>query len=257
MNNYELEIPDTIFPADNDLEIPTLRMDMQARGCEIPFLAFGEQKRTYDMANAGTLHFYVDDYRFNAIFEHPSKIMQHHPANIVEPNFSLFNEMPISFGLQAIYKKRWIARAVQERGVRVFVDLNVAQKFYMLNMIGVPQGWRSFCTRGYSDRLNNLEFEYNLAKEWSQDNDLLFVIYGGGADCRHFAQRNGCVYINPCVTTKKKAEAIKQIHEGTMFLGPEFSLPQLTPTSHQQMQLEDYTKGHLLVAAENSLYNNE
>lgn len=122
--NYNLEMPDALFPSDNDLEIPTLRFDMQATACEIPFLAFGEQKRTYDMNYSGTLHFYVDDYRFNAIYEHPSKILQHKPANIVEPNFSLFNETPLSFGLQNIYKKRWIARAMQERGIRVFVDLN-------------------------------------------------------------------------------------------------------------------------------------
>ena len=180
--NSVTEIPDILFPTDNDLEIPTLRMDMQSRYCEIPFLAFGEQKRTYDMNNAGTLHFYVDDYRFSAIYEHPSKILQHRPANIVEPNFSLFNEMPVSFALQAIYKKRWIARAMQERGIRVLVDLNVAQKFYALNMIGVPRGWSAYCTRGYSDRLENLEFELRLAKEWSEGNEMLFVVYGGGTE---------------------------------------------------------------------------
>lgn len=246
---YELQIPDAIFPSDNDLEIPSLRPDMQASHCEIPFLAFGEQKRTYDMNYSGTLHFYVDDYRFNAIYEHPGKILQHHPANIVEPNFSLFNEMPVSFGLQAIYKKRWIARAMQERGIRVLVDLNVAQKFYRLNMIGVPQGWHSFCTRGYSDRLYNLEFEYELAKQWSGGNELLFVIYGGGADCRHFAQRNNCIYINPCVTAKKKLEASKQIHEGIAFLGPEFDLTKLTPQSHHELQMEDFTNEKPLIEA--------
>lgn len=117
--DLSLEIPDALYPSDNDFEIPTLRADMQCKQCEIPFLAFGEQKRTYDMNYSGTLHFYVDDYRFSVIYEHPSKILQHHPANIVEPNFSLFNEMPVSFALQAIYKKRWISRSMQDRGIRV------------------------------------------------------------------------------------------------------------------------------------------
>lgn len=57
------------------------------------------------MNGGGTLHFYTDDYRFNSIFEHPEKILQHNAAQIVEPNFSLFNETPIAFGLQAVYKK--------------------------------------------------------------------------------------------------------------------------------------------------------
>lgn len=123
-------IPDQLFPCDNDLEIPTLDLNMQAKACDIPFLCFGEQKRTFNLNGSGTLHFYTDDYRFNVVYEHPEKIVNHHPHNIVEPNFSLFNESPVAFGMQALYKKRWIARAMQERGIGIFVDLNVAQKWY-------------------------------------------------------------------------------------------------------------------------------
>ena len=149
--------------------------------------------------------------------------------------------MPVSFGLQAIYKKRWIARCMQGKGIGVFVDLNVAQKFYQLNMIGVPRGWRAFATRGYSDRLNNLAFEYSIAKDWANGKEPLFVIYGGGDTCRRFAQENNCIYINPVVTTKKKLAALQKIHEGIAFLGEEFSvkkqLDKITPFTHQ---LEDF-----------------
>lgn len=51
------------------------------------------------MNGQGTLHFYTDDYRFSTVYEHPEKILQHSPANIVEANFSLFNETAIAFGL--------------------------------------------------------------------------------------------------------------------------------------------------------------
>lgn len=242
--DYDVTIPDMLFPTDNELEIPTLDINMQARECQIPFLCFGEQKRTYNMNGQGTLHFYTNDYRFTSVYEHPEKIFkQHRPANIVEPNFSLYNETPISFGMQALYKKRWIARAMQSRGIGVFVDLNVAQKWYQLNMLGVPRGWQAFATRGYSDRLNNLEFELSIAKDWALGKTPLFVIYGGGNECRRFAQENGCVYINPVVTTKKKLEAVKKIQEGVAFFNEEFSLKKelekLTPFTHQ---IEDYSK---------------
>jgi hypothetical protein len=244
MNNEDtLLILDQLFPCDNDLEIPTLDLSMQATSCDIPFLCFGEQKRTFNLNNTGTLHFYTDDYRFNAVYEHPEKILQHNPCNIVEPNFSLFNEMPIAFGMQALYKKRWIARIMQEKGIGVFVDLNVAQKYYQLNMIGVPRGWRTFATRGYSDRLNNLAFEYSIAKDWSEGKKPLFVIYGGGSECKRFAQQHGCIYVNPVVTTKNKLKALKKIHEGIAFFNEDFSLSkqlsQLTPFSKQ---LEDFSK---------------
>ena len=220
---YE-SIPDILYPSDNDLEVPTLDITMQAKHCSIPALCYGEQKRTYQMQGTGTLHFFTDDYRYNTLYEHPEKILQHNPENIIEPNFSLFNEMPISFGLQAIYKKRWIARAMQDRGIRVFVDLNVCNKFYQINMLGVPMGWRAFATRGYSDRLANLEFEYGIAKTWAGDKSPLFVVYGGGKDCREWCKRNGAIYINPVVTIKKKAAAIKKIAESIAFFGDELEL---------------------------------
>ena len=223
--DLDTSITDCLFPSDNDAEIPTLDLTMQASRVEIPFLAFGEQSRTINLNWTGSLHFYVDDYRFNTVYEHPEKILRQRPKNIVEPNFSLYAETPIAFGLQGIYKKRWIARAMQERGIRVFVDLNVNEKFYQLNMLGVPMGWSSFATRGYSDRINSLVYEYKIAKHWAGNNKLTFVIYGGGRSCKDFAQQNGCIYINPVINIRNKQKAIERIEsEGIAFLGEGFSL---------------------------------
>lgn len=240
----DLFVPDCLFQTDNDLEIPTLRIDMQPKFVDIPFVCFGEQKRTFQMNGQGTLHFYTDDYRFNAIYEHPEKILQHNPANVVEPNFSLFNETPIAFGMQAVYKKRFIARAMQERGIKVFVDLNVAAKFYKLNMLGVPIGWSSFCTRGYSDRLHYLEFEWQLAKSYAGDNPLLFVIYGGGDACKRFAKERSCVYVTPVVRLKHKQAALSKIESSIAFLGEDFSVKGLIPESSNVFdhQIADFTK---------------
>jgi hypothetical protein len=207
----DLYIPDSIFPSDNSWEIPTLRLDVQPQGAEIPFLRFGEQKRTYNMNGCGTLCFYQDDYKFSSVYDHPEKILAHHPGNIVEPNFSLFNETPPAFGLQAVYKKRWIARAMQEKGIGVFVDLNVAQKFIKLNLIGIPRGYNAFATRGYSDRIPALEIEYSIAQAISGRDRPLFVCYGGGADCRAFCNRVGAVYITPIISAKTKERALKQM----------------------------------------------
>lgn len=243
-DNY---IPDCLFPSDNPAEIPTLRLDRQPKYCDIPFVCFGEQKRTFQMNGTGTLHFYTDDYRFNAVYEHPDKILQHTPRNIVEPNFSLFNETPIAFGLQAVYKKRFIARAMQEQGIGVFVDLNVAGKYYMLNMLGVPMGYSSFCTRGYSDRLQYIEYEYQLAKEWSQGNPLMFVIYGGGIECKRFARQHKCIYFTPVVDLKKaNKKSLDAIKSNIAFLSEEFDLSNTLPTEANNIfsnQLNDYRNG--------------
>jgi len=241
----DTNIPDCLFPTDNDLEIPTLRIDMQAQFCGIPFVCFGEQKRTFQMNGQGTLHFYTDDYRFNAVYDHPERILHHEPMNIVEPNFSLFNETPLAFGMQAIYKKRQIARSMQEKGIRVFVDLNVANKWYKLNLLGVPSGWSSFCTRGYEDRLDYLEFEYMMARQIAGNNPLLFVVYGGGDKVRQFCKQHRLTYVNPIVSIKNKAKsnAKKLIEQNTMFFGEDVTLERLLPVSFDQLklnQIEDY-----------------
>lgn len=250
MEKYkELEqvIPDTLFPTDNDAEIPTLRLDMQAEDITNPFLCWGEQKRTTNLLGLGSLHFYCDDYRYTALYDHPEQILKANPRNIVEPNYSLFSDMPIAFGMQRIYKKRWIARAMQERGIRILVDLNVNQKYYKLNMLGVPIGWRAFATRGYSERLANLEYEYAIASNWSKGEEPLFVIYGGGAECRRFAQQHpGCIYTNPLVTTKNSLKALKKIHEGIAFFNDEFSIKNLEQMTPWDRQLEDFRQNQRL-----------
>lgn len=242
-------IPDTILPSDNALEIPTLRLDRQPEFVSIPFVCYGEQKRTFQMNHTGTLHFYTDDYRFSAVFEHPETILKHNPANIVEPNFSCFSETPVAFGMQAIYKKRFISRAMQEKGINVFVDLNVNSKFYKLNMIGVPRGYHSFCTRGYSDRVHYLEFEYNIAKEWAEGNRLTFIIYGGGEPCKEFARMHAneanIVYMSQMVNIKKKTKALEKIAETVSFFGEKEDVSEILTAKKMELiegQMTDFTK---------------
>lgn len=248
---YEGFIPDTLFPSSNDWEVPDLDISMQAQEVAIPFLIFGEQARTFDMRGNGTLHFYTDDYRFQSVYEHPEKILQHHPRNIVEPNFSLYLDMAPAFGLQAVYKKRVVARMMQDRGIRVFVDLNVAQKFIKLNLIGVPRGWRSFCTRGYTDRLPQLELEYRIAEASASiaERKPLFVVYGGGAKCRDFCKEVGGVYITPNIVLKNKEKAFEQLMRDNViaFSDSDYSMAALEEgkTSVRLGQAEDYTKNQI------------
>ncbi|MFG6426011.1 MAG: DUF4417 domain-containing protein [Muribaculaceae bacterium] len=213
LSRYDDYIPDCLFPTDNQMEIPTLRLDVQPRLVEIPAYCFGEQKRTTNMYGHGILHFYTDDYRWQSVYKHPEKILKYNPGSIVEPNYSLFNETPMAFGLQGIYKKRWIGRQMQERGIGVFVDLNVANKFYAANLFGVPKGYGAFCTRGYSDRIPALEYEYMIAQRVADGNRMTFVVYGGGEDVKAWCRDHGCVYITPIVSIKSKLKAIERMKE--------------------------------------------
>ena len=64
-------VPDCIFPTDNQMEIPALRLDMQPTHIEIPFLCFGDQKLSKNMGGKGVLHFYTYDYIWQSEYDHP------------------------------------------------------------------------------------------------------------------------------------------------------------------------------------------
>ena len=233
------EIQDSLFPTDNELEIPTLRLDMQPKSCAIPFVLFGEQRRSFKMGGTGTLCFYTEDYRFNTVYEHPEKIVAMQPANIVEPNFSLYDETPIAFGMQQIYKKRWIGRAMQMKGIRVFVDLCCSPKFYKLNLLGVPRGYQSFCTRGYSHQVEHLAFELEIARMVADGRDVLFVCYGGGQPCKDFCRENGLIYVTPVVEVRNRSLRYDKMKEAVAFFGQEISMTALNPKLNELPRLEE------------------
>lgn len=218
-----MELPDTLLPTDNGLDIPALRPDRQPRGAELPWRLYGELKRDHDMEGRGTVHFYTDDDRYPDIYQSPGKLLRMRPSCIVEPNYSLFDTTPVAFGLQQIYKKRWIARSMQDEGIGVLVDLNVANKWYAYNLVGVPAGWRSFCTRGYASRPNALEMEWRLAVEVAGTEDILFVVYSGGETARRFCCEHGGVYVSPLVTVRRRQDAVERMRRNVAVPLPELA----------------------------------
>ena len=245
---YENFIPDTLFATDNDWEIPVLDDSMQALEVALPMHKWGEQARVTDLKGNGTVHFFTDDYKFQTLYEHPERLYKAHPRNIVEPNFSLYLDMAPAFGLQAIYKKRVIARMMQDRGIRVFVDLNVAQKFIKLNLIGVPRGWRSFATRGYSDRLGGLELEFRIAEASASlaGRKPLFLVYGGGMKCKDFCKEVGAVYITPNLDIKSREAKYDQLLKDNIiaFADDDYSRKSLEEgkSMARLLQVEDFSK---------------
>lgn len=187
------DVPDALWPTDNDYEIPLLDITMQADAVDLPVEMWGASKRKRRMN--GTWLFYIEDYRFQALWDDPTPVVNTGCVTVAEPNFSCYRDMPLPVGLWAIYRKRWLGRYWQSLGKRLFVDLNVNEKFYDLNMMGVPQGWKAYTTRGYSDRVELTRHEYEMAQERAGSESILFVVYGGGQAVQAEAKRNGWIWI--------------------------------------------------------------
>ena len=193
------QVKDILFPSDNLYDIPCLRLDRQAGHLELPFVPYGTGRRNKRVA---TLHFYVDDYRFNALWKNPAKIFDNNPAAAVECNYSLFDTTPLAFGLQFIYQKRWMARYWQENGIRIYVDLYVSSKFFEYNRMGVPDGWNAFATRGALGGLELLKAKFNQARQISGLDSPNLIVYGGGKEVHDFCCRHSLLYVHDYMTEK-------------------------------------------------------
>lgn len=203
---------DLVWPTDNELEVPSLDPALQAVGLEAPLAQWGARSRRGSMR--GTWAFYVDDYRFAAVWEKPELALLSEPAALVEPNFSVFDQTPFPVALWATYRKRWLGRFWQSQGVSLWVDLNVSETHSRLNLTGVPKGWRAFATRGYDERLDDLERERLLASEHA-GSDPLLLVYGGGAAVADWARsRSGVIHVPASTSPRSFRRSAEPLQAG-------------------------------------------
>ena len=195
------KLKDVLYESDNDFEIPNLLLEMQADKLELPFVPWGAASRL--RKDAATYHFYVDDYRFEALWKDPIKLLTSGCKVIVEPNCSCHDQTPVAWGIQLIYKKRWLSRYLQECGIKVFADLNVAHKFIEYNRMGIPQGYNAFFTRGLDGWMESLKSDLQVAQEISGLEKPNLIVYGGGKEIKKFCQEKGLLYVSDFINAKK------------------------------------------------------
>ena len=199
---YRSMLKDVLYPANNKFDIPTLLLEQQAGHLEIPFSPWGANSRLRKVV--ATYHFYVDDYRFEKLFKDPVNLLMSGCKAIVEPNCSCHDQTPIAYGISLIYKKRWLARYLQECGVKVYADLNVSHKFIEYNKMGIPKGYNAFFTRGLDGWMESLKLDLQVAQEISGLETPNLIVYGGGDEIKDFCQKHGLLYVTDFINAKKK-----------------------------------------------------
>lgn len=199
---YRSMYSDCLYESDNIFEIPNLLLEQQAGKVELPLSPWGANSRL--RKDVATYHFYVDDYRFEALFKDPIKILTSGCKAVVEPNCSCHDQTPIAWGVQLIYKKRWLSRYFQECGIKVYADLNVSHKFIEYNKMGIPKGYNAFFTRGLDGWMESLKSDLQVAQEISGLERPNLVVYGGGEEIQDFCRKHGLLYITDFINAKKK-----------------------------------------------------
>lgn len=198
---YKSMFKDVLYESDNIFEIPNLLLEMQAGKVELPLSPWGANSRL--RKDVSTYHFYVEDYRFEAIFKDPIKLLTSGCKAIVEPNCSCHDQTPLAYGIHLIYKKRWLSRYLQECGIKVYADLNVSHKFIEYNKMGIPKGYNAFFTRGLDGWIESLKSDLYVAQEISGLERPNLVVYGGGCKVKEFCMNNGLLYITDFINAKK------------------------------------------------------
>lgn len=67
------------------------------------------------------VHFCLDDYQFETLWEHPNKYIDKFRkcGAILSPDFSLYSDFPLAIQIYNHYRKHWLARFYQDRGITV------------------------------------------------------------------------------------------------------------------------------------------
>lgn len=230
MENYEQktirqrDVPDCLFPSDNDLGIPTLDASMQGDYLDLPFQVYNDTSLKKLRAAGGTVSFYTEDRRFVDLWRDPTKILNSKIISVVEPNFSVYSQQPPAVAVWATYRKRWLARYWQSQGLRVWVDLNVAPRFAALNLAGVPCGWKAYMTRGYNERCAAIDYEMALARQKAGSENIRFVVYGGGREVDNYCRDRGLLHVQEGrqrITQEEVDSWLKEQEVGEAALGRE------------------------------------
>ena len=120
------------------------------------------------------VHFFVDDYRFNGIYDNPDRTLIRYSqySFLLSPDFSTYTDMDLWRQLESVAKNRWVGAYWQSKGLTVIPTISwglfPSYEFCFdgvekgatvaIGMIGCKQSKLNFM-RGYNEMLKRLEPE--------------------------------------------------------------------------------------------------
>ena len=129
-----------LFATDNRWGIPKLQHTPLTA---IPkWLApYGTQIRSKDGVGDGAVHFFLDDYRFERVWNRPNKalVSLEKFATLLTPDFSLYHDWPLSLQLWNTYRSRWCGAFWQQQGFTTIPTISWSdEESYAFCFCGIP-----------------------------------------------------------------------------------------------------------------------
>lgn len=99
--------------------IPLIRRQELDSG-EVKLIACSDTKQNDSESNKKRgVHFFVDDYRFNGIYDRPERTLSRYSqyAFLLSPDYSTYSDMSMWRQLENVAKNRWVGAYWQSMGV--------------------------------------------------------------------------------------------------------------------------------------------
>lgn len=153
------------------------------------------------------IHFYVDDYQFERVWNDPQKyvdVLAEYDC-ILSPDFSLYLDMPMPMKIWNVYRSRQIGAFYQKQGIRVIPTISWAEEeTFEFCFKGIPIGSVvSISTVGVKRNKTALEiWNKGVDEMMKQIQPSAIVVYGG--ELEHDYGDAKVVYFENKVTTEWK-----------------------------------------------------
>lgn len=129
-----------LFESTNEYGIPDMLPETN-----IPedLIMYGtEVRRSYAQTKGKTVHFFLDDYKFESLWNKPKKTLQPilNIGSALSPDFSLYADYPLALQIYNVYRNRWLGRFWQEQGVTVIPTIAWSdERSFDFCFCGVPK----------------------------------------------------------------------------------------------------------------------
>ena len=176
---YNLDLVDPDNMTNDFWQMPIIKND---HFIPSELVGFNYAKTNKDK-NVG-IHFYVDDYQFERVWNYPEKyidVLIEYDC-ILSPDFSLYMDMPMPMKIWNIYRSRQIGAYYQSKGIKVIPTISWAEAdTFEFCFQGIPKGSIvSVSTIGVKDDLNALFIWREGMREMiKQIKPSAILIYGG------------------------------------------------------------------------------